>query len=125
MFLLCPYFISKTIWKENQQIFKKSILTKKIKLEFEFEVIQNCLEPIPNTFCIVVVVDFSNLIKRISYNLCYVISKMLILCACNFRFNIPFKKKLFKGSFGNLYFFFKVDKTINNVSLKNLIFEIG
>ena len=53
--------------------------TENTILEFVFEVIQNCLEPIPNSFCILVVVDFSNLIKRISYNLCCVISKMLIL----------------------------------------------
>ena len=65
--------------RKPTNIFKKSILIKKIKIEFVFEVIQNCLETIPNSFCIVVVVDFSNLIKGISYNLCYVISKMLIL----------------------------------------------
>ena len=65
--------------RKPTNILKKSILIKKIKIEFVFEVIQNCLETIPNSFCIVVVVDFSNLIKGISYNLYYVISKMLIL----------------------------------------------
>ena len=31
----------------------------------------------------------------------------------------------FKGSFGNLYIFKKVDKTINDVPLKSLIFQTG
>ena len=73
----------------------------------------------PNSFCIVVVVGFSNFIKTISYNLYLTSQSIPIMLGANFGKELIFvrviedlvfkffDKFIFKCNFGNLYIFIR------------------